>query len=370
MSGDLLGGGTPKRLVQRQGRWVLEVVRQVAIDRSVYRPHTQQLEGPDVILRYLKRSPQFKGLAAGAVQLLSEPSSGPGCFDAVNGEWVPSVLAPSYIEQLKLQRKRAAQRTIRMQLLDLQAECLRLRHAHAAVLDRVSQLEEQLGRSPSEVLTRRSKSSAPAATRTRSASADSDIEAEPESETGISDAAEQPGPAPADPPTSPEPAAESAQATAPRTALQISLPPVSDYVRCIEQLIGGDVSAKEVDDQINFAINELYISTLVDDEGHEAGAILMDIRATVFLGGTLLMVPEDELSEQVANNKPSEDSVAASSEVCSALSGSLNNVDGNPHLRSNFMIALDIAKHAWLESPKSLTYLADSFGGRVIVALR
>jgi hypothetical protein len=344
------------------------VVRQVAIDRSVYRPHTQQLEGRDVILRYLKRSPQFKGLAVGATQLLSEPASSPSCFDAVNGEWVPSVLAPSYIEQLKLQRKRAAQHTIRIQLLDLQAEVLRLKHGHAALLERVAVLEGQLGAVVEGAPIARPAAAPVTAAATKSSAADA-----PQTSSPANAPSASAGAMPTANADSKLSGAEPATAeAAPRShkTHNISLPPTTDYVRCIEQLIGGDTTAKAVEDRVDFSQAALYLSVLIDDEDRVAGAILMDLKATVFLGGTLLMVPENELTQQVANNSPSEDSVAASSEVCSALSGSLNNVSGNPQLRSSLMEALEISKHSWLSTPASVTHLADSFGGKVMIAIR
>ena len=84
----------------------------------------------------------------------------------------------------------------------------------------------------------------------------------------------------------------------------------------------------------------------------------------------LLMVPEGELNSQVRSRAPSEDSVAASSEVCNALSGSLNNVPDNAHVRTKYLEAFNLSDHAWLKKPRVHMSLEDSFGGQLLVACR
>ncbi len=144
MRGDLLSGGIPKKLVCQEGRWSLEVVRQVAVERNVYRPHIQRLEGDEVILGYLKRSAQFATLAHGALELLSEGVDERRSYEVVNGEWCQSVLAPSYVDELKRQHRAAAQRSQHVQLLEVRAECVRLRHSNIKLLERMAALEERL----------------------------------------------------------------------------------------------------------------------------------------------------------------------------------------------------------------------------------
>lgn len=356
----MLSGGTPKRLLHRQGQWTLEVVRQVAVDRSVYRPQTQQIEGPDFILKYLERNAQFRGLANSAGLLLRTPfGENNKSFDAVNGEWVPSVLAPSYLDQLKRRQRNNALEKQRVQLLSVQTECLRLRHSHAQLLRRVEDLERMLAGgaqvSPAHLANPASRAadaqpaeahaSAPQAPALESAAA---VVAPAESASEVS-------------------AKEEAE---PRAFTPIKLPPSSDFIRCIEQLIGGDVTAKEVTEPLDVSQASHWLSTIVDEHDNEVGAVIMNIQATVSLGGTLLMIPEDELKAQVASMKPSEDSLAASSEVCNALTGSVNSLDGNPSIRSNFMEPADLAKHGWLAKPSLTITLHDSFGGKTAVLAR
>src|SRR5258706_4692970 len=62
-STDLLSASTPTRLFCHAGRWVLELSRLEAVDRNVFQPRTQRLEGPDAILTLLRRSNDGVALA-------------------------------------------------------------------------------------------------------------------------------------------------------------------------------------------------------------------------------------------------------------------------------------------------------------------
>lgn len=345
MRGDLLSGGLPKKLVCRDGRWSLEVVRQVAIERNVYRPHIQRLEGAEVILGYLRRSTQFQALAEKASGLLAQGETDVRSYEAVNGEWVQSALAPSYIEQLKLQHKAAAQKTHRVQLLEVRAECLRLRHANVRLEAKVDELERRLQELAG--LVERLETREPLAVPAPAAQGSEALPGAPHQEQEefaptVSDAAQ---------------------------ARRLLLPKASELVRCIEQLVGSQTTAHESQERLESAIGEkLYVSLLMDDDERFVGAIVMDIVATVYLGGTLLMLPEAELAKQVSMGQPSEDSVAASSEVCNALSGSVNNVADNVPVRTQYLEPLKIADLPWLKKPRVQMTLQDSFGGRIFIA--
>ncbi len=346
MRGDLLSGGIPKRLVVRDGRWALEVVRQVAVERNVYRPHTQRLEGPDVILGYLRRTAQFSALAHGAAELLSDAVHDSRSYEVVNGEWVQSVLAPSYIDELKRQHRAAAQRSQHVQLLEVRAECVRLRHANVKLTNRLDEVEGQLKQLAAAIEELKAREPV--------------IIQAPVAAPALERPVEQVAPV-------------QEEAPDPETAElpKLRLPRPQDFIRCIEQLIGSDVTAREAPNPVDVTMGgKFFISQLIDDNDRLVGAILMDLQATVFLGGTLLMVPEGELNSQVRSRAPSEDSVAASSEVCNALSGSLNNVPDNAHVRTKYLEAFNLSDHAWLKKPRVHMSLEDSFGGQLLVACR
>jgi hypothetical protein len=152
----------------------------------------------------------------------------------------------------------------------------------------------------------------------------------------------------------------------------IDLPTADDMIRCLEQLIGSDVTATEipVPPRLPEVRDTYFVASMMDDNDMEVGAVFMDLKATVYLGGNLLMVPENELSSQVRSKRPSEDSIAASSEVCNALSGCINNVTGNPHIRTTFLLAQTEETAQWLKSARSIVVLQDSLGGKLLVAAR
>jgi hypothetical protein len=76
ITGDLLAAATPTRLVCRRGSWVLEVERLVSIERNVYQPRTQRLEGSEAILQHLQRSADNPARQRGQ-RLDSRPASEP-----------------------------------------------------------------------------------------------------------------------------------------------------------------------------------------------------------------------------------------------------------------------------------------------------
>src|SRR6187551_590251 len=94
IAGDLLTSATPARLVCRRGTWVLELVKLVPVDRNVFQPRVQRLEGAEAVLQHLKRSGD-PALAAAAGQLMrAARSDDERAFDAVDGDWVPGELGP------------------------------------------------------------------------------------------------------------------------------------------------------------------------------------------------------------------------------------------------------------------------------------
>ncbi len=340
MRGDVLSGGSPKRLQQSNGQWTLEVVRQVAVDSSVYRPHSQLLEGPELILRYLKRNPTHHRLAESALRLLkSQVEDGEATFEAVNGEWLPATSGKADFERTRKSKEIAARRSQYVQLLELRAEHIRLQHAHTALLKKVMQLAQAVAENTEEI--DRLKKQGPVVIQ-------APVQEVAKPESLAPEEPEDMAPLSTDTPT-------------------MLLPEASDLVRCIEQLIGGDATAKESAGTFNITASSrhIFMSTLVDDEDHVVGAVAMDLKATVYLGGTLLMVPDGELIDQVKRQAPSEDSIAASSEVCNSLSGSVNNLPENIHVRTNFLEPLNFAEQSWVAKPRSRVVLEDSFGGHI-----
>src|SRR4051812_37333193 len=94
IAGDLLTTATPARLLCRRGTWLLELVKLVPVDRNVFQPRVQRLEGAEAVLQHLKRSGD-PALAAAAGQLMrGARSDEERAFDAIDGDWVPGELGP------------------------------------------------------------------------------------------------------------------------------------------------------------------------------------------------------------------------------------------------------------------------------------
>jgi hypothetical protein len=99
-------------------------------------------------------------------------------------------------------------------------------------------------------------------------------------------------------------------------------------------------------------LKNCYAATLLSDDDQVQGAIIADLAATVYLGGSLMMLPPGALTEQVRTRKVSEEVADAISEVFNNLTGSLNDIPKNPHLRSSSAEIFDLKSEAfaWLAS--------------------
>ncbi len=71
---------------------------------------------------------------------------------------------------------------------------------------------------------------------------------------------------------------------------------------------------------------------LLDDEGEEVGSVVADLGSVVLLGGSLIMLPESSMREQVADRCPSSPVLEAYAEVVNVLRSVINNIHRNPHV--------------------------------------
>jgi hypothetical protein len=115
-------------------------------------------------------------------------------------------------------------------------------------------------------------------------------------------------------------------------------------------------------------LHSAQICKLLDDDGRERGAIIVDLRAAVMLGAALLALPRDEAVRQVQEKAPSEDALLATSEICNNLTGPVNAVSGNAHVRSTALVALTPDDAAALPAPRVRLDLVVE-GGRLVLAM-
>jgi hypothetical protein len=373
LSTDALAKGTPTRLICRAGRWVLELTRLEAVDRDVYQPRLTRLEGTDSILAVLRRSDEGQLLATGAAQIMRSPRSDEDrAFEVSEGDWVPSTdsALPTRQQQVAEAQGAEAGRAIS----ELRAELAVLRASHARLRDRVVALEAaQSGiaqpnlRLPRGARSQRRRSEPPPAF--------SEVEAEAEAlaeNPGF--AATQASPAlgapavPAGPAARPVAPVVAVQAAAAQPAAAQAAPGHQSFEELAKSLTGeqplpllGLPTLRRLSDCLatlmdaapaleqnsrSSALEDLVglqVCKLLDDEGRERGAILLDLRAAVLLGAALLAVPRDEALRQLNENEPSEDALLATSEICNNLTGPVNAVEGNEHVRSTALTSADVS---------------------------
>ncbi len=321
-SGDLLTATTPTRLSCEGGTWVLELVRFVVIDRDVFQPKTQRIEGGDAILQHLKRGEHAQLVGATQQLLRTQPPQEAISFEAADGDWVPG--AP---EVLLSVRPSAGSPSEGGELWELRAELMVLMASHERLRERVVRLENQIHVGAEQ---RRTALSAQALLIPKLEQA-SRIES---FASALSQGGRGGEGAKADAPVA-TPALEPAPVSVPRPDARIKFPPVKDINTCLRALLGDKVTVKEKK-PATFAPSEddaYWMSPLIDDEGVEAGAIVADVTATTMLGGILMMLPDHEVNAQRTSRTPSADTIDAMSEVSNNLSAAFNQLPGAIRLR-------------------------------------
>ena len=323
VAGDLLTAATPTRLVCRRGAWALEVVRFVAVDRNVFQPRTQRVEGSEAILQHLKRGDNA-ALAASATQLIRglRPDEDHS-LELVEGEWVPG--KPSSRESLQ-PHSMAPGAHVQDDVANLRAELLILRAAHERLRERVVRLETLMVTTLEEQKQRLSTISVPPIAPLQSASLAPFPSAAPSIGPSRPPSEHPAHSVPANDSVAPVADAGEAAQVAASNGPRMKLPPIQAINVCLHQLLGDGVSVHEKK-PVTFepADDDLYwVSPLIDDDGAEAGVIVSDLDATTTLGGILMMLPEAGIAEQRKAKAPSEDSIAAMSEVANNLSATIN----------------------------------------------
>jgi hypothetical protein len=104
------------------------------------------------------------------------------------------------------------------------------------------------------------------------------------------------------------------------------LPSVAAINESLHALIGDQASVREKR-PVAFVPSKLgpcWVSRLIDDEGHDVGAIVADRTAAIALGGALMLLPENEIEAQRALATPSDDILSAMSEVANNLCETIN----------------------------------------------
>jgi hypothetical protein len=348
----------------------LELTRLVAVDNHVFQPRKQRIEGSDVILSHLKRSPEGAALAQGALQLMrAVRGEDERSFEAIDGEWVPTQDARKDAELTFQESAQAA-------LAELRAELLILRASHQRLKERVVSLESQLAtgapaprrehvRAHGEAQAQAQQQSSepqhasPAAFASVRPAYDGNPVAVPPEAAPLFSQAHLPAAPTLATGQDPEPVRPYGEVIAAAGNLsvaghKIEPGPASEVLAAINELCGGDsgyVHSEEPLPESALELAAMYASLLVDDDGQAVGAILADIRATASLGGRLAGLPATVIDEQAKTGVLNESVTAAMSEVCNTLSAVVSRVPGNVNLRSTPLESFPAERLRWVASP-------------------
>ncbi len=138
--------------------------------------------------------------------------------------------------------------------------------------------------------------------------------------------------------------------------MTFQLPDPGQLSQILCGLLGTDISLESADSATDISdLQPGWGSLLIDDDDNEIGCIVGDLVSTVSLGGGLLMLPVGGLEDQVDEGEASEMAVSALGEVINVMTKTLNELDGNPHVRS--MPTQPISELAegrpWVQSPSA-----------------
>lgn len=389
VSSSALGGGSPRRLFLHEGKWVLEVVRHVNLGQDLIRPTTQRLTGQRAITSYFKSNPDKASLGKATLRLMAAEIIGETRSYTVEGaDWIANSMPPPRRGRADSDPPPPDPPTLDTLVGELEARVVVLTAVQEGLLTRLARLEAKLARGTfvagaggderaeppppsSEMLEEPDSMREPSSEDAGPPSFEnaSDTEAEEEAPTSASESwdqseVEEPRDEPAPPPPPPAPPAAPAR-------VQLELPPVSELAKCVVLLIGGDVSVSEADPplSVNRTTKDCYAASILDDNDQTVGVIVMDLKAAVFLGGTLMMLPRSEIEQQLKSLSPGEDSIAASAEICNALSGAINGSQ-DQHVRAGRLEKFEFKTWSWVTTAADRRDLEDSFGGRTVLFSR
>lgn len=423
MTPPVLSGGSPRRLYHYAGKWVLEVVRHVNLGPDLVRPRTERLSGQRAIASYFKNNPDKATLAKATQRLMqTDPGVEAQSFNLEGSEWIANSIPPPApgAELEDNLRPPVEPPNVETEVAALKAQVVVLTAVQEGLIARLSRLEGRVALGPAPTSARVGRALAPAGRRTRAGAPAARATAARAGGVSETEADEPPGagaderdegaaseaadssrtpstregapppsaaPSASDPsaasapssgetggapspevPLAPGPEAAAAAPAAPERALLV-LPPAADLARSVALLIGGDLTVQGAPElAVNRTTKDCHAASLLDDREQTLGMVLLDLKAAVFLGGTLMMLPRAELDQQLQALSPGEDSIAAAAEICNAIAAVIS--EKGPQVRAGPLEKFEFKTWSWIRQPAERRDLEDSFGGRIVVAAR
>jgi hypothetical protein len=310
-------------------------------------------------------------------------------FEVSDGDWVPSTdLGPTHREKQRDPEALDAARAV----TELRAELAVLRASHARLRDRVVALEAAQsgtaapnGRQPRGSRSRRR--SEPPGAFAEAPPAHEPLANNPgfaatQASPGLPGVGAAPSPAPAVAAPGPVAARPEARAAPLPPSIEdmaralvgeqlptvLGVPGLQSITDCLAMLVGTAPSLETTAAVPFDQVHSGHVCKLLDDDGRERGAIILDLKAAVMLGAALLALPREEAERQVQAADPSEDALLATSEICNNLTGPINAVSGNAHVRSTALVPLTPSEAEKLPASRQrLDLLVE--GGRLVLAM-
>lgn len=377
--------GQAKRLVYEAGQWTLEIEQLKAHGGHVFRPRHVPVQGTKLISEWLKNNQPGLLQAAAHIFAKSYDDAENLAFQADNKTWLSTAYSPA--AKVPDEHNAGLDKEAAHDLAEIRQHLFLLE----SKLGTLHKLESRVARLERMLQSGAASQAAAAAPEAHSVSDPST--ADKNAESPVQQDSVQPDPVQQDSAQqTQEPAVENevtlvnverpeqdlgavdAAAAAPERDDRLSVPTPTAMQETIAALLGAAVELSEDLSSPPPALAELsgpcYICQIIDDQGEIEGLILTDLEATVRLGGSLMMTPVDEIANQIANAEPSEDVVDAAAEIFNNLSGVLNAVEGNKHIKVDTARPLLKSEHSWLAEP----YLRHDFkfaeGGRLAYLLK
>ena len=120
-----------------------------------------------------------------------------------------------------------------------------------------------------------------------------------------------------------------------------------------------------------------YYTLMANESGEVVGAMVADITATVYIGGSLVMIPQNSQIEQIENVDPNEAVIDGISEAFNAIRGAVNRIGDNPHVNYTPVTALESPetsdRTSWMVEPSLRMDLVGEFPvgeGRLVLLAR
>lgn len=160
--------------------------------------------------------------------------------------------------------------------------------------------------------------------------------------------------------------------------MSATFPKIAEISKVLQLLLGEAPPLNEDGQTPSFEeLGKTYTSLCKNDAGEVVAALVADLPAALYLGGKLMMMPVARLEEQAKAGDMDQGVLDALTEVFNNLSSCLNEIDGNPHVRSTQAEETDSLqaddRGSWMPSATNRTDLTGNFlngAGRLVLVAK